>query len=83
MKKIIKYILYVMSKLYLKTLGQLLYIISKRYSNLHTKLMHYSDWIFSNKEPSSYKHEINLYNWIYNPSQVEFVEGGGVWENAY
>ena len=38
--------------------------------------MHYNDWFFNNVQPSSYKHEINLYNWIYDPSQSQFVEGG-------
>jgi len=76
MKKILKYILYSFSTVYLKTLGLILYTGARRYASFHTKLMHYRDWLFSNKEPSNYKHEINLYNWIYNPSQVEFAEGG-------
>jgi chemotaxis methyl-accepting protein methylase len=63
-------------KSYEVTIGNIFYNISKRYASFHTKLMHYNDWYFSSKEPSNYKHEINLYNWIYNPSRVEFVEGG-------
>jgi 2-polyprenyl-3-methyl-5-hydroxy-6-metoxy-1,4-benzoquinol methylase len=38
--------------------------------------MHYTDWYFNSSEPSSYKHEINLYNWLYDPAQCEFAEGG-------
>jgi cyclopropane fatty-acyl-phospholipid synthase-like methyltransferase len=72
----VKKIIYYMLKLYEFTLGKILYISAKRYASFHTNLMHYTDWYFNPNEPSSYKHEINLYNWIYNPSQVEFVEGG-------
>jgi len=71
-----KKIIYIILKFYEFTLGNILYVGAKKYASFHTKLMHYSDWYFSNSEPSSYKHEINLYNWIYDPSQVEFVEGG-------
>lgn len=76
MKKIIKRIVFVILKFYELTIGKLLYKSSKKYASFHTNLMHYTDWYFNSKEPSSYKHEINLYNWIYNPAQVEFVEGG-------
>ena len=76
MKQIIKKFIYILLKLYESTIGKVLYFSAKKYASFHTKLMHYSDWYFSGSEPSSYKHEINLYNWIYDPSQVEFVEGG-------
>lgn len=76
MKKKVKKIVYYVLKLYEYTIGKLLYTSAKRYASIHTKLMHYTDWYFGNKEPSSYKHEINLYNWMYEPSQVEFAEGG-------
>jgi cyclopropane fatty-acyl-phospholipid synthase-like methyltransferase len=76
MKKKVKNILYYILKLYEFTLGRLLYTGAKRYASFHTNLMHYTDWYFNPNEPSSYKHEINLYNWIYKPSQVEFAEGG-------
>ncbi len=52
------------------------YSFSKRFIYLYNKLLHINDWSFSNKQPSYYKHEINLYEWIYNPSKCEFVEGG-------
>lgn len=71
-----KKIIYMILKFYENTLGNILYSCSRKYASLHTKLMHYNDWYFKPVEPSSYKHEINLYNWIYDPSQVEFVEGG-------
>jgi hypothetical protein len=73
---IIKKIIYLCLKIYELSIGKILYISSKRYASIHTKLMHYTDWYFNDIKPSSYKHEINLYNWIYDPSQSEFVEGG-------
>lgn len=36
--------------------------------------MHVTDWAFAPIQPSNYKHEINLYNWRYNPKEVEFTE---------
>lgn len=76
MKKMLKKIIFLILKFYEFTIGKILYKSSKKYVSVHTKLMHYNDWYFNSKEPSSYHHEINLYNWIYNPEKVEFVEGG-------
>ena len=76
MSKIVKKMIYLSLKLYELSLGKVLYSIAKKYTSLHTKLLHYTDWYFSDIKPSSYKHEINLYNWIYDPSQCQFAEGG-------
>lgn len=78
MKKTIKRLLYLSLELYELLLGNILYAAAKKYASMHTKLMHYKEWYFSDIEPSSYKHEINLYNWIYDTSQCEFVEGGAL-----
>lgn len=73
-----KKIIYFILKMYLTTIGNILYVVSKKYASFHSMLMHYCEWVFSEKNPSHYKHEIDLYNWIYDSSRVEFVEGGGV-----
>lgn len=75
-KKIVKYALYIILKIYINSIGRLAYILSKRYASFHTKAIHFMEWNLQNKEPSSYKHEINLYNWMYDPSQNQFVDGG-------
>ena len=58
--------------------GRLLYYLAKKYASVHTNMLHYLDWSFRQNPPSHYKHEIDLYNWIYNPSRVEFVESGSL-----
>ena len=74
--RVIKKVIYIFLKLYELSIGAIFYIIAKRYASIHTKLMHYTDWYFNDIKPSSYKHEINLYNWIFDSSQSQFVEGG-------
>ncbi len=72
--KILKYSIYFFLKFYDLTLGGFLYWFSKKYASVHTRLTGIMDWGFAPTTPSSYKHEINLYNWRFDPTQVEFVE---------
>lgn len=81
--KLIIPIKYYILKIYEMSLGRFLYLCAKKYAHLHTQLMHNIEWDLSNKTPSNYKHEINLYNWMYNPAKCEFVEGGGIRKNVY
>lgn len=75
LKKVIKGILYPLLRVYEFTIGEVLYAFSKYYVAFHGRLMHLLDWGFRAKTDSFYKHEISLYNWIKDPSQVEFVDG--------
>jgi 2-polyprenyl-3-methyl-5-hydroxy-6-metoxy-1,4-benzoquinol methylase len=75
-KRMIKNIVYIFLNIYINTIGKLLYIVAKKYASFHTKTMHFLEWNLQKQQPSSYKHEINLYNWMYDPSQVQFADGG-------
>jgi len=70
----IKFILYAILAIYMYTLGWLLFRFSKKYAYYHTQLLLLKDWHLSSKTPSSFKHEINLYSWRFNPAEVEFAE---------
>ena len=70
----IKFILHAIAAIYVYTLGWLLFWFSKKYAYYHTRLLLLTDWYLSSKTPSSFKHEINLYSWRFNPAEVEFVE---------
>jgi ubiquinone/menaquinone biosynthesis C-methylase UbiE len=74
--KLIKKSIYLLVKVYFVIIGNLLFAFSKRYASLHTSLFRLQEWKFSSKKPSHYEHEINLYNWIYKPSSVQFAEAG-------
>jgi 2-polyprenyl-3-methyl-5-hydroxy-6-metoxy-1,4-benzoquinol methylase len=78
LKKIIKRLIFYILKLYQVSIGNVLYLASKKYASLHTKLMLQIEWRFSGSCPSHFKHEINLYNWIYDTSNVEFIEWGAI-----
>tara|TARA_B110000008_G_scaffold268593_1_gene296916 strand:+ start:1761 stop:2531 length:771 start_codon:yes stop_codon:yes gene_type:complete len=74
--KLLRNGIYLLLKVYFITIGNLLFAFSKRYASLHTSLIRFQEWKFSIKKPSHYEHEISLYNWIYKPSNVQFVEAG-------
>jgi len=79
MKKLAKKSLHVILKLYEVTISQGLYTLAKKYASIHTKIICYNDWgPHSSAQPNSYKHETNLYNWIYDPSRCEFVLGAAL-----
>ena len=60
----------------MSTIGNILFTLSKKYASVHTTIDKNLEWALSNKTPSHYNHEINLYNWIYDPSIVQFAEAG-------
>lgn len=70
----VRLILHAIATIYIYTLGRLLFWFSKKYTYYHTRLLLLTDWYLSSKTPSSFKHEINLYSWRFNPAEVEFVE---------
>ena len=74
--KTISFFLYVLVKIYMRVIGNILFALSKKYASIHTKIDKNLEWSLSNKTPSHYNHEINLYNWIYDPSLVQFAEAG-------
>jgi len=74
--KTISFFLYILAKIYMRVIGNVLFAMSKKYASIHTKIDKNLEWSLSKKTPSHYNHEINLYNWIYDPSLVQFAEAG-------
>jgi 2-polyprenyl-3-methyl-5-hydroxy-6-metoxy-1,4-benzoquinol methylase len=74
--KAIKKSLYLLINTYMYVAGNALFALSKKYASIHTRIDKNLKWRLSSSSPSHYNHEINLYNWIYDPSLVQFAEAG-------
>jgi len=74
-KKLVKYVIYIILNIYINSIGRVAYILSKRYASFHTKAIHFMEWSFNEKSGLKEIGKINFYRFIqkYTPSVAPCV----------